>query len=74
MHVGLKAAPDRKSVDSLDGMSDAAVPNDPVIVLIDDEPTMDFDEWLALVDGDEPTDVDAGAAEIIREFREHGET
>lgn len=54
-------------------MTDAAVPNDPAVVLIDDEPTMTFDEWLALLDGDEPTDVDANAAEIIREFREHGE-
>lgn len=50
------------------------VPNDPVIALIEDEePTMSFEEWLALLDGDEPTDVDVGAAEILREFREHGE-
>ncbi|HVF73979.1 MAG TPA: hypothetical protein VM938_02935 [Acidimicrobiales bacterium] len=55
-------------------MTDAAVPNDPVIVLIeDDEPTLSFEEWLALLDGDEATEVDVGAAEILREFREHGE-
>ena len=50
------------------------VPEDPVLVLIgDDEPTMTFDEWLAGLAPDEPTDVDVGAAEIIREMREHGE-
>lgn len=50
------------------------MPKDSVVVLIeDDEPSMTFEEWLALVDEDEPTDVDVGAAEIIREFREHGE-
>ncbi|HUR24371.1 MAG TPA: hypothetical protein VMZ73_10920 [Acidimicrobiales bacterium] len=50
------------------------LPEDPVLVLIeDDEPTMTFDEWLALLASDEPTDVDAGAAEILREIREHGE-
>lgn len=31
---------------------------------------MTFDEWLALVSGDEPTDVDAGAADTIREIRD----
>lgn len=50
------------------------IPNDPVLVLIDDgEPEMTFDEWLELLDGDEPTATDAGAAEILREIREHGE-
>ena len=34
---------------------------------------MSFEEWLALVDSDEPSDVDAEAAEILREIREHGE-
>src|SRR5687768_5510391 len=50
----------------------AGVPDDPVIVLIEDEePTMSVEEWLALLDGDPPSDVDADAAEILREFREH---
>lgn len=67
------ATPLRVVAGSLADMTDAAVPNDPVVVLIEDEPMMTFDEWLALLDGDEPTDVDANAAEIVREFREHGE-
>jgi len=45
-------------------------PDDPVLVVIEDEPMMTFDEWLALVSGDEPTDVDAGAADTIREIRD----
>ncbi len=51
------------------------IPNDPILVLIDDEePTMTFDDWLALVAADGPTDADdAEAADIIREIREHGE-
>ena len=32
-----------------------------------------FDDWLALLATDEPTVVDAEAAHIIREIREHGE-
>lgn len=46
-------------------------PDDPVIVLIkdDDEPAMSFDEWLELVDGDEPTDVDLDAAGVLRDIR-----
>jgi hypothetical protein len=55
-------------------MADTALPRDPVVILIEDEePTMTVEEWLALLENDPPTDVDAGAAEIIREFREHGE-
>lgn len=50
------------------------IPNDPVIVLIDeDEPVGTFDDWLALLSTDPPTDVDADAAEIVRDIREHGE-
>ena len=50
------------------------LPNDPVLVLIDDdEPSTTFDDWLTSLTLDEPTDVDAGAAEILREIREHGE-
>jgi hypothetical protein len=50
------------------------LPNDPALVLIEDEePTMSFDDWLELLSADEPTDVDADAAEIVREIRERGE-
>ena len=50
------------------------LPADPVLVLIDDdEPSTTFDDWLTSLTLDEPTDVDAGAAEILREIREHGE-
>ncbi|MDQ3354843.1 MAG: hypothetical protein M3507_10290 [Actinomycetota bacterium] len=50
------------------------LPNDPVLVLIDDDkPTMTFDDWLTGLTLDEPTDLDAGAAEILRGIREHGE-
>lgn len=34
---------------------------------------MAFDDWLALLATDEPTEVDADAAEVLREIREHGE-
>lgn len=34
---------------------------------------MTFEGWLDLVATDEPVDLDARAAEILREFREHGE-
>jgi hypothetical protein len=48
--------------------------NDPVLVVIDDgEPTWTFDQWLASLAQDEPSRSDAGAAEILRELREHGE-
>lgn len=50
------------------------VPVDPVIVVIEEpEPTMTFDEWLALVATDEPVELDIPAADLIRELREHGE-
>ena len=50
-------------------------PDDPVIVLVeDDEPAGSFDEWLALVVADGPSESDAGAAEILREFRDRGES
>ncbi len=50
------------------------MPNDPVLVLIDDdEPTMSFDDWLSSLTLGDPTDVNVGAAEILREIREHGE-
>lgn len=45
-----------------------------MLVLIDgEEPTMSFDDWLASLTLGEATDVDVGAAEILREIREHGE-
>jgi hypothetical protein len=50
------------------------MPNDPVLVVINEgEALGGLDEWLADLDQDEPSDVDAGAAEILREIREHGE-
>jgi hypothetical protein len=50
------------------------VPDDPVLVVIDEhEPVGTFDDWLALTDADEPTDVAANAADILRDIREHGE-
>ncbi len=53
-------------VRSADGL-----PNDPLIVLLDDdEPTGTLDEWLANLTLDEPTDVDVGAAAILREIRD----
>jgi hypothetical protein len=52
----------------------ADVPEDPVIVVVgDEEPAMSLEQWLMLLEADEPTDVDAGAAEVIREIREYGE-
>ena len=49
-------------------------PEDPVLVVIEDEePTLTFDQWLALVGADEPSTVDADAADILRDIREHGE-
>lgn len=50
------------------------LPNDPVLVLIDeDEPAMSFDDWLASLTLGEATDVNVGAAEILREIREYDE-
>ncbi len=49
------------------------LPDDPVLVVIDEhQPVGTFDDWLALLDGDEPTD-DVNAAEVLRDIREHGE-
>jgi hypothetical protein len=48
--------------------------NDPVLVLIEDEGSeLTVEEWLASLKEDGATDVDANAAEILREIREHGE-
>lgn len=51
------------------------IPDDPVLVLIEDgeSDVTTFDEWLATLAGDEPTEVDADAAEILREIREREE-
>jgi hypothetical protein len=49
--------------------------NDPVLVLVGDEELLgSFDDWLALVATDGPTDTNVGAAEILREFRDKGES
>ena len=50
------------------------MPNDPVLVVIEDPPAaLTFDEWLALLATDEPTDENAQAAAVVREIRELGE-
>ena len=50
------------------------MPNDPVLVVIEDGPSnLTFDEWLALLATDEPTDENAQAASVVREIRELGE-
>ncbi len=48
--------------------------NDPVLeVLNPDEDLGSVDDWLERLHQIEPTDVDAHAADIIRDIREHGE-
>ncbi len=50
------------------------LPDDQVLVIIDeDEPVGTFDEWRALLAGDELSALNADAAEILRDIREHGE-
>lgn len=50
------------------------LPGDQVLVIIDeDEPVGTFDEWRALLAGDELSALNADAAEILRDVREHGE-
>lgn len=48
--------------------------DDPIIVVINEgDDVGTFDEWRAILADDEPSDVDADAAEVLREIREHGE-
>ncbi len=55
-------------------MAKRAEDQDPVIVPTnDEEPTMTFEEWLALIDKDEPVDLGISAAELLAEAREAGE-
>ena len=50
------------------------MPNDPLLVVIEDQTAdLTFDEWLALLATDEPTDENAEAASAVREIRELGE-
>lgn len=47
---------------------------DPVIVPVDDRKlTMTFEEWLAVIDEDEPVDLGVSAAELLTDAREVGE-
>lgn len=48
-------------------------PNDPALVVIDRPSEASFDDWLAELEDDEPSAVDADAAEALRQIREHGE-
>jgi hypothetical protein len=48
-------------------------PSDPALVVIDRPGEASFDDWLAELEGDEPSAVDADAAEALREIREHGQ-
>jgi len=48
--------------------------NDPVLVRIEDEGSdLTVKEWLASLKEDGATEVNANAAEILREIRKHGE-
>ncbi|MDP9440760.1 MAG: hypothetical protein M3P34_00965 [Actinomycetota bacterium] len=44
-----------------------------LVVIDEDEPVGTFDDWRALLAGDERTEINADAAEILRDIREHGE-
>lgn len=44
-----------------------------LVPIDDDEPTMTFDDWLSSLTLGDPTGVNVGAAEILREIREHSE-
>ena len=47
---------------------------DPAVVLIDNgAPSLTFEEWLALVGGDEEVDLGIPAADLLAEARERGE-
>jgi hypothetical protein len=49
------------------------MPSDPALVVIDRPGKASFDDWLAELEGDDPSAVDADAAEALREIRKHGE-
>lgn len=47
--------------------------DDLIVVINEDQPAMDRADWLRLLSADGETDVDAQAADIVRELRERCE-
>jgi hypothetical protein len=47
---------------------------DPVVVPINDDPEVDFRDWLTARGPNESVDIGGAAADVIREIREHGES
>ncbi len=55
------------------GAEDTAGDDSVIVVINDGQPVMSRADWLRLLEADGPTDIDAHAAEIVRELREHCE-
>jgi len=47
--------------------------SDPALGVTDRPGEASFDDWLADLEGDDPSAIDADGAEVLREIREHGE-